>query len=129
MGRKDIYSEKKPDPSPENPSDNHILPTYMENGRLITKGINAEGESGRSGFHPIHFFRVAWYAFHCLQTVSNADNVRRNSNTLSKWINVLWPFVPAAIVAHFAVPERHGTIFSLNYIAMIPAANMFVCTP
>lgn len=106
-GRKDTYSEKS-DPSPHNPSRRHILPTWMDNGRLVTKGINPEGESGRSGFHPFHFLHVAW----------------KNSNSLSTWVNILWPFVPAAIAVHFALPDRHRIIFALNYIAMVPCANM-----
>lgn len=59
MGQKE-FKEKKAHPSPENPADKHILPTYMEDGRLVTKGINPEGESGRAGFHPFHFLHVAW---------------------------------------------------------------------
>lgn len=102
------YSEKKAKPSPENPGEHHMLPTFWQHGRLKTKGINPEGESGRSGIHPLHFLRVSW----------------RNSNHVSQWVNILWPFVPAAIAAHFAIPERHGTIFALNYIAMVPCANM-----
>ncbi|KAK5089205.1 hypothetical protein LTS08_000383 [Lithohypha guttulata] len=106
-GQKEPHNEKI-QPSPHNPSQRHVLPTWMEDGRLVTKGVNPEGESGRSGFRPSHFFGVAW----------------RNSNTLSRWVNILWPFVPAAIAVHFAIPERHGTIFAINYIAMIPCANM-----
>lgn len=51
---------------------------------------------------------------------------RMGSNTVSKYLNLLWPFVPAAIAVRYALPERHGTIFALNYIAMVPAANMYV---
>lgn len=39
-------------------------------------------------------------------------------------VNVLWPFVPAAIAIHFAAPEQHRWIFALNYLAMIPTANL-----
>ncbi|OOO07292.1 calcium/proton antiporter, CaCA family [Aspergillus oryzae] len=39
-------------------------------------------------------------------------------------VNVLWPFVPAAIVIHFARPDLHIWIFALNYIAMVPSANL-----
>lgn len=55
-----VYSEKKQKPSPENPARHHVLPTFWEDGRLVTKGINPEGESGRSGIHPLHFLRVSW---------------------------------------------------------------------
>ena len=39
-------------------------------------------------------------------------------------VNVLWPFVPAAIVMHFARPDLHVWVFTLNYIAMVPSANL-----
>lgn len=39
-------------------------------------------------------------------------------------VNVLWPFVPIAIALHFARPKLHIWIFALNYIAMIPTANL-----
>lgn len=39
-------------------------------------------------------------------------------------VNVLWPFVPAAIAMHFARPDLHVWVFTLNYIAMVPAANV-----
>ncbi|KAF7594293.1 hypothetical protein BBP40_009693 [Aspergillus hancockii] len=39
-------------------------------------------------------------------------------------VNVLWPFVPAAIAIHFARPDLHIWIFALNYIAMVPSANL-----
>lgn len=39
-------------------------------------------------------------------------------------VNVLWPFVPAAIAVRYARPEAHVWIFALNYIAMVPTANL-----
>jgi Ca2+:H+ antiporter len=39
-------------------------------------------------------------------------------------VNVLWPFVPAAVVIHFARSDLHVWVFALNYIAMVPAANL-----
>lgn len=39
-------------------------------------------------------------------------------------VNILWPFVPPAIVLHFARPDLHLWIFILNYIAMVPSANL-----
>lgn len=39
-------------------------------------------------------------------------------------VNVLWPFVPAAIALHFARPDLHVWVFALNYIAMVPSANL-----
>lgn len=78
------------------------------NGHKITKGIKPEGESGRKGVHPFHFPRI------CLRSTSKA----------SMLVNVLWPFVPAAIAIHFARPELHVWVFALNYIAMVPTANL-----
>ncbi|KAA6414327.1 MAG: calcium proton exchanger [Lasallia pustulata] len=84
------------------------LPRYNHNGHLITKGIHPDGESGRKGVHPWHFLRICF----------------RSTSTASKIVNVLWPVVPAAIAIHFARPDLHLWVFSLNYIAMIPAANL-----
>ena len=78
------------------------------NGHKVTKGIRPDGESGRRGIHPWHFLRICF----------------RSSCSASKFANVLWPVVPAAIAIHFARPEQHVTIFVLNYIAMVPAANL-----
>ncbi|OXV05793.1 hypothetical protein Egran_06439 [Elaphomyces granulatus] len=39
-------------------------------------------------------------------------------------VNILWPFVPAAIVLHFARPDLHVWVFTLNYIAIVPTANL-----
>ncbi|KAL1872138.1 hypothetical protein Daus18300_004508 [Diaporthe australafricana] len=69
--------------------------------------IAHEGESGRSGFHPRHFFHVLWLS----------------SCTVSKWVNVLWPFVPVAFVLHFAT-SAHLWTFAASYVAMVPAANL-----
>lgn len=84
------------------------LPRYNHNGHLVTKGIHPDGESGRKGVHPWHFLRICF----------------RSTSTASKIVNVLWPVVPAAIAIHFARPDLHLWVFSLNYIAMIPAANL-----
>ncbi|KAJ5898589.1 hypothetical protein N7504_008877 [Penicillium tannophilum] len=70
--------------------------------------VDSAGESGRSGVHPIHFFRVVF----------------RSVCTASMMVNILWPFVPAAIVMHFARPDLHVWVFALNYIAMVPSANV-----
>lgn len=39
-------------------------------------------------------------------------------------VNVLWPFLPAAIAIHYARNDLHEWIFALNYIAMVPTANL-----
>lgn len=84
------------------------LPTYNHNGHRVTRGIKPEGESGRKGIHPFHFLRICF----------------RSSSTASKWCNIFWPFVPAAIAIHFARPDLHLWIFALNYLAMLPSANL-----
>ncbi|KAK8051034.1 Ca2+/H+ antiporter [Apiospora rasikravindrae] len=70
--------------------------------------VRSEGESGRTGIHPLHFFRIIW----------------RSTSWLSRAVNVLWPVVPAAIAVYFAVPESHLLKFILAYIAIVPCANL-----
>lgn len=70
--------------------------------------VHTAGQSGRSGIHPLLFFKVCF----------------RSTCTLSMIVNVLWPFVPAAVAIHFARPDLHVWIFALNYIAMVPSANL-----
>ena len=84
------------------------LPTYNHNGHLVSKGIKPDGESGRSGFHPFHFCRIVW----------------KSSCKASMFLNILWPFVPAGIVLFYARRESTLWVFSINYIAMVPAANL-----
>ena len=65
----------------------------MRQGKKVTKGVRAEGESGRKGIHPLKFLRICF----------------RSSCTLSKFVNILWPFVPAAFAlvgAHASVDQR-----------------------
>ncbi|PYH76951.1 vacuolar H+/Ca2+ exchanger [Aspergillus uvarum CBS 121591] len=91
--------------------DSTVLPTHNKQPRKRHYGlfrIDTAGESGRTGIHPVHFLRV------CL----------RSTCTLSMLVNVLWPFVPAAIAIHFARPDLHVWVFALNYIAMVPSANL-----
>ncbi|KAL4819031.1 hypothetical protein BDW67DRAFT_147927 [Aspergillus spinulosporus] len=70
--------------------------------------VHTAGQSGRSGIHPLLFFKVCF----------------RSTCTLSMIVNILWPFVPAAVAIHFARPDLHVWIFALNYIAMVPSANL-----
>ena len=86
----------------------HGLPQYNHNGHKVTRRIKPDGESGRSGFHPHHFAGVVW----------------RSTSPVSMSVNFLWPFVPAAIALHFARPDLHTWIFAINYIAMVPVANL-----
>lgn len=83
-------------------------PVFNHNGHKVTKGIQPDGESGRAWIHPWHFTRICF----------------RSTSTMSMIVNVLWPFVPAAIAIHFARPDLHLWIFILNYIAMVPTANL-----
>lgn len=71
----------------------------------------AEGESGRSGLHVTHFLRIAF----------------RSSSKVSCMVNVLWPFVPAAIACRYALgdsPTSNLISFIMAYIAMVPCANL-----
>ena len=87
---------------------NHEGHRVNHNGHKVTKGIKPDGESGRKGIHPWHFLRICF----------------RSSSKASLVVNVLWPFVPAAIAIHFARKDLHLWIFALNYIAMVPTANL-----
>jgi Ca2+:H+ antiporter len=89
---------------------NDVLPVHRvnHNGHIVTKHIHPDGESGRKGFHPTHFFTVSW----------------KSSSDASRAVNILWPIVPAAIAVRYARNDLHLVIFILNYIAMVPCANM-----
>ncbi|KAF2476739.1 vacuolar calcium ion transporter-like protein /H(+) exchanger [Lindgomyces ingoldianus] len=76
--------------------------------RVIGVEVPQEGESGRSGFSPALFLDVSW----------------RSSSTAGKWVNLLWVFVPVAIILHYALPGAPLTIFAFSYIAMVPVANL-----
>ena len=84
------------------------MPGYNHNGHKVTRGIKPDGESGRAWIHPYHFFRI------CFKSTSHVSMI----------VNGLWPFVPAAIALHFARPDLHLWNFILNYIAMVPTANL-----
>ncbi|KAJ5696334.1 hypothetical protein N7536_006746 [Penicillium majusculum] len=94
----------------EKRSQNSILPTNSTTSKRVWAlfRVDTAGESGRSGIHPWHLLKV------CFRSVC----------TLSMVVNILWPFVPAAIAIYFARPDLHVWIFSLNYIAMVPSANV-----
>ncbi|KAK6356902.1 hypothetical protein TWF718_001240 [Orbilia javanica] len=82
-----------------------LLPTAS---RRSTIEINPEGESGRSGFHPVHFFKVLW----------------RSSNKVSSAVNWLWPLVPIAILVRYVFSTTPLVVFVTTYVAMIPVANL-----
>lgn len=87
-----------------------VLPTHHvnHNGHRVTKGIQPEGESGRRGIHPLHFLKICW----------------SSTSYASRLVNILWPAVPAAIAVRYARKDLHLVIFILNYIAMVPCANL-----
>ncbi|KAH9908566.1 hypothetical protein F4778DRAFT_352028 [Xylariomycetidae sp. FL2044] len=70
--------------------------------------VKTAGESGRRGLHPLQFLAIVW----------------RSTSWLSRAVNVLWPFVPAAIAVYYSLEEHHVLKFSLAYIAMVPCANL-----
>ncbi|RFU35695.1 hypothetical protein B7463_g728, partial [Scytalidium lignicola] len=96
-------------PSPE-AGHHSILPIHRvnHNGHKVTKGIKPDGESGRKGLHIWHFFRISF----------------KSTSKVSMVVNVLWPVTPAAIAVRYARPEWHVAIFTLNYIGMVPCANL-----
>jgi Ca2+:H+ antiporter len=77
-------------------------------GHLIPQHIHPDGESGRSGFHLSHFLNVTW----------------RSGSNAAKYVNLLWPFVPVAIILHFVTPGLPLLVFAMAYIAMVPVANL-----
>ncbi|KAL2060303.1 hypothetical protein VTL71DRAFT_9698 [Oculimacula yallundae] len=89
-----------------------VLPTHSRSNSneksKIFNGIQPDGESGRRGFHPLKFLKICW----------------KSASYASKVVNLLWPVVPAAIAVRYAKPDAHLTIFILNYIAMVPCANL-----
>ncbi|GES62745.1 vacuolar H+/Ca2+ exchanger [Aspergillus terreus] len=92
-------------------NDDSLLPTHNEKPPHWSHGlfrINTAGESGRRGLNPLRLLQICF----------------KSTCTLSMFVNVLWPFVPAAIALHFARPDLHVWIFALNYIAMVPSANL-----
>ncbi|KAL6717042.1 hypothetical protein ACLMJK_004956 [Lecanora helva] len=108
VDEQDVGMSNSADVHGEKPTHHMHMPGYNHNGHKVTKGIKPEGESGRAWIHPQHFFRICF----------------KSTSTLSMIVNVLWPFVPPAIAIHFARPEEHLWIFILNYIAMVPTANL-----
>jgi Ca2+:H+ antiporter len=111
-------TELKPSASPTVPETahtvekNNILPTHRvnHNGHKVTKHIAPEGESGRKGIHPFHFFKICW----------------SSTSDASRAVNLLWPIVPAAIAVRYTLSGHdHGVlIFALQYVAMVPCANL-----
>ncbi|KAI1192200.1 hypothetical protein F5B17DRAFT_379795 [Nemania serpens] len=70
--------------------------------------IKTAGESGRRGIHPLHFFKIIW----------------ESSSKVSRAVNILWPFVPAALAVYYTNTGSAALRFSLSYIAMVPCANL-----
>jgi len=70
--------------------------------------IKSAGESGRHGFHPLHFFKIIW----------------ASSSRVSRAVNVLWPFVPASLAVYYTNTGSPSLRFALSYIAMVPCANL-----
>ncbi|KAL2356553.1 Sodium/calcium exchanger protein-domain-containing protein [Cryomyces antarcticus] len=100
--------EPKPSHQASSSSRDGQIPMFNHNGHKVTKGIHPDGESGRKGLHPFRFLKICF----------------RSTCTASRYANLLWPVVPAAIAIHFARSDLHLWIFILNFIAMIPAANL-----
>lgn len=101
-------SEKTSNGNQSSQSRNQILPTYNDNNVKHSKHVDPDGESGRRGINPLKFMKLIW----------------KSSSTASSWTNLLWPFVPAAIVLHFISGSHHVWTFAISYIAMVPSANL-----
>lgn len=104
----DVGISNSTDMHGEKPAHHVHMPGLNHNGHKVTRGIKPDGESGRAWIHPWHFIRICF----------------RSTSHVSMAVNVLWPFVPAAIALHFARPDLQLWNFVLNYIAMVPTANL-----
>ena len=95
---------------PHHHLDNLLHHHHHHKTRRLPKGIIAAGDSGRRGFNPLHFLRIC----------------ARSSSHVSMAVNILWPFVPAAIATYYTLDHsaQAKTIFALNFIAMVPTANL-----
>ncbi|PSK53928.1 Vacuolar calcium ion transporter [Elsinoe australis] len=82
--------------------------TVHQHVHSLLDGVHHEGESGRAGFHVSHFLRITW----------------TSSCVVSSWVNLLWPFVPLAIIFRYALPHLDKWVFALSYVAMVPCANL-----
>lgn len=103
------YQNAPEDVSPSTmPSNHHNSESTPLLHQILPQHIHPDGESGRTGFNPSHFFKVAW----------------KSGSSAAKWANLLWPFVPVAIVLHYAFPGLPIAIFATSYIAMVPVANL-----
>ena len=110
-----ILSEREKNGSPpEAPAMDQTLPRTRQDiikAAVKSPKVRDQGESGRRGFHPLHFFKI----------------VLRSSSYLSLCVNVLWPLVPAAIAVYYRVEDQHVLKFTLAYLAMVPCANLIKC--
>jgi Ca2+:H+ antiporter len=70
--------------------------------------VKSAGESGRRGLHPLQFIKIIW----------------ESSSSISRAVNILWPFVPAALAVYYTGAGSPALRFSLSYIAMVPCANL-----
>ncbi|KAF1951790.1 hypothetical protein CC80DRAFT_480675 [Byssothecium circinans] len=75
---------------------------------FVPPQIHPDGESGRTGFHLAHFLSVSW----------------RSGSNAAKYVNLLFPFVPLAIIIHYVLPSHPLLIFGFSYVAMVPVANL-----
>ena len=108
-GSRQSTSPYSHEPKPRQEREDGRLPEYNHNGHAVTPGIKPAGESGRRGFHPLHFFKVCW----------------NSSCTASKYVNVLWPFVPAAIalvstLVSNCIPCSHAISLALRKTSGTP---------
>ncbi|KAI0441755.1 hypothetical protein F4803DRAFT_404650 [Xylaria telfairii] len=70
--------------------------------------VKSAGESGRRGLHPLLLVKIIW----------------ESSSSISRAVNVLWPFVPAALAVYYTETGPSTLRFALAYIAMVPCANL-----
>lgn len=78
-----------------------------------------------AGFHSVHHrgFKVAKEIQ--IRPMHILSICWRTASPASKCVNLLWPLVPTAITLQYTRPDDlHLLVFILNYLAMIPCANL-----
>ncbi|TGJ86868.1 hypothetical protein E0Z10_g1902 [Xylaria hypoxylon] len=110
-------AQEKHEPVSLQGSADHTLPRSQQDiiiadgndasdGRLFR--VKTAGESGRRGLHPLQLLKIIW----------------TSSSSLSRAVNILWPFVPAALALYYTQTGPSTLRFSIAYIAMVPCANL-----
>lgn len=78
-------------------------------------------DGGHGGHHHGHVHRPLRTGFNLWKMARLAFLGNCKMSTIA---NCLFPVIPIAIAFRYSLPEQHLWIFILNYLAMVPAANL-----